>query len=224
METVDDTVKNWYSIRSIKEYEASHGKRFDGLVKDLELDKIENSYICDFGCGYCPIFRRMHKGKHNSFLGIDGYRPNREQHQEISELPVAYFQRNLDRDEYLFPIWKGKLDYAFSFETIEHLQNPYHYLREIKTYLKLGGILYLTIPEISTTHNTLYPGLFYPVDNFKIFLGQMAFKIERHVRHREAFSQEVFTLRNMPWSESKLMFPKSESKFQGVEPLVAINL
>jgi len=206
--------------QSIDNYEKSHSARFDFLVEDLKLNEISNSSIGDFGCGYAPIFQRMPKNKDNKFYGFDGaYIEN------IANQHCQYFVTDLNlpfSDKFLES--NSKLDYAFSFETFEHLPNPYNCIIEIKKILKLDGLLYLSVPHQNITHNTLYPGFLYPVENFVVFLKQMAFEIIDYRVHNKNFAQNVFTLKNKDWNHSQMMFYKEESKFRNIEPLVAINL
>jgi SAM-dependent methyltransferase len=218
---MDDLVSNFYKLdgHSIEQYENSHKPRLDFLIEDLKLNEIVNRNVGDFGCGYAPIFRRMSHGNGNVHFGYDG------DVSRAAEDVCRYTQCDLNR-----PIvsrnnaWDAQLDIAFCFETLEHLTNPYSCLSEIKRILKEDGILYLSIPHDSCTHNTIYPGLLYPVENFMEFLGQMALEIKDHRVHSKAFSQHVFTLVNKPWGHSKMKWYKGEEKFRNVSPAVAVNL
>jgi 2-polyprenyl-3-methyl-5-hydroxy-6-metoxy-1,4-benzoquinol methylase len=219
---MDKIVTNFYANQSVAQYERSHGPRLDFLVEDLGLANISNARIGDFGCGYGPIFRRLPKDKGNTFLGFDGSVADNTAHEVC-----RYYVTDLNKefaDEVLSKESGKQLDVALCFETMEHLTNPYNAFVEIKKLLKFGGLLFLSIPNERVTHNTIYPGLLYPVGNFKEFLGQMAFDIVDHRIHDKSFVQEVFTLRNQDWDASKLKFPKSEDKFRGITPEVAINL
>ena len=111
-----------------------------------------------------------------------------------------------------------------SFETWEHIPNLYQCIIEIKKLIKKGGIIYASIPHENMTHNTFYPGLFYPVENFATFLAQMALEIKDHAVHRKAHTQHVFTLVNHGWDKCRMRFPKAEEKFRNIPPLTAINL
>jgi SAM-dependent methyltransferase len=211
----DDTIG-----QSISNYEQSHAKRFDFLVSDLKLNDINNSSIADFGCGYAPIFRRMSKDNNNKFYGFDGaYIKNIA--DEVCEYHITDLNLPFAND---FLLKNSQVDYAFSFETFEHLPNPYNCLVEIKKILKPDGILYLSIPHVNVTHNTLYPGLIYPIENFATFIQQMAFEILDHRIHDKAFIQNVLVLKNKDWNYSKMLFYKDEVKFRNIEPLNAINL
>lgn len=219
---MDKVVTNFYAHQSVKQYESSHRLRLDFLVSDLKLNEIENSRVGDFGCGYAPIFRRLPKDKGNTFLGFDGavvgIDPNDVCRYYVTDLNKEFADETLSKE-------CGKqLDVALCFETMEHLTNPYNALVEIKKMLKLDGLLYLSIPHQDITHNTIYPGLLYPVENFKQFLEQMAFEILDHRIHDKAFKQQVFILRNKDWHHSKMKWHKNEDKFRGITPEVAINL
>lgn len=213
---MDEFDSSFYTLdgHSIEEYERSHKGRLDFLVEDLKLNEIKDSQVGDFGCGYGPIFRRMEK-KDNRFFGFDADRSC------MAREVCCYRQVDLNS---MIEQGSNLLDVAFCFETLEHLTNPYVCLTEIKRILKKDGVLYLSIPHEDCTHNTLYPGLFYPVSNFKEFLGQMAFEIEDHRIHDKCFKQHVFTLRNKGWSFSKMKWVKGEDKFRNVSPQVAVNL
>jgi 2-polyprenyl-3-methyl-5-hydroxy-6-metoxy-1,4-benzoquinol methylase len=86
----------------------------------------------------------------------------------LEDLKVDLDNFNINKNDFF--------DAVLCFETIEHLTNPYNCLLEIKNILKKDHLLYLTIPESRTEHNTIYPGLIYPVQNFIKFLEQWRFK------------------------------------------------
>lgn len=215
---MESIIENFYVEnigQSIEIYEKSHSPRFDFLIKDLNLDKIENSSILDVGCGYGPIFNRLPKDKGNLYIGIDG--------ASLSDLPFKYHQFDLSYDKFSL-ILENKFDVVLSFETFEHLTNPYHCILEIKTLLKQNGLFFLSIPHEKTTHNTIYPGLLYPVANFVEFLNQCSFEILDIKIHDKAFFQNVFILRNKDWSACKMRWFKNEEKFRNIPPHISINL
>ena len=117
-----------------------------------------------------------------------------------------------------------KFDYILSFETFEHLTNPYHCLLEIKQLMHENSIFYLSIPHVSVCHNTIYPTLLYPVENFIIFLKQCAMDIIDLREHDKAFKQNVFTLKSLDWNYSNMIWFNPEKKFRNIPPHVAVNL
>lgn len=58
---------------------------------------------------------------------------------------LAFFRANLDHD---LPLANEIFDYCVSLETIEHLENPWHFTRELARILKPGGRLFLSTPNI----------------------------------------------------------------------------
>lgn len=199
---------------SYEEYEKSHKQRLDFLVEDLKLTQLENKTIVDIGCGLGFIWHRLPNTIQNNYYGYDG--------SNIEQPPFAYTQVDLDN---FSTGLDNFFDIGICFETLEHLTNPYACLLETKKILKLNeGILYLSIPEERTTHNTIYPGLIYPKSNFDVFLQQMAFEIIDCRLHTKCFSQHVYTLVNKDWSWCKMLWHKTEDKFRNIPPHVAINL
>lgn len=198
---------------SYEEYNRSHKDRLDFLVEDLKLNQLRNHIIADIGCGLGFIYNRLDAEIQKNYYGFDG--------AEILDCPFNYIQTDLDT---FTTSEQDKYDVIFCFETIEHLTNPYNCLLQIKKMLKQDHYLYLTIPNIQTTHNTIYPGLLYPVNNFIVFLKQLAFEIQRHTIHDKSFYQEVFVLKNKNWDNSKMLWQKTEDKFNNIPPHISVNL
>jgi SAM-dependent methyltransferase len=203
-----------------QDYENSHLSRINYLIEDLKLDTIKNSCIVDFGCSDGAILKKLSSlNNNNDIYGIDFY--------DYKNTHFKYMKADFD-----YPFSKSffelsnnkKADIGMCFEVCEHIPNLYNFLCEMKNIVKIDGIVYLSIPHEVVTHNTFYPGLFYPVNNFIEFLEQMAFPILEHKIHNKAFTQHVFTLTNKDWNFSKMKWYKNEEKFRNVSPLVAINL
>ena len=198
---------------SYDEYESSHKARLDHLVKDLSLNQLTEKKIADMGCGLGFIYQRLTPQIQQNYIGYDA---------AIIERPPFEYRR-VDLNNFEIENF-GEFDCVLCFETLEHLTNPYSFLENVKKMLKEDGILYLTIPALEVTHNTIYPGLLYPVANFIQFLGQMAFEIKSHRIHDKNFKQEVFELINKNWNFSKMLFHKEEPKFKNISPLESVNL
>ena len=198
---------------SYQEYDRSHKERFDFLIEDLKLNELKDKKIMDAGCGLGFIYHRLNPDIQKNYFGYDG--------TKMDNSPFEYRQVDLDS----FSSGKERFfDVAFCFETLEHLTNPYSCLLEIKKSLKEDGVLYLSIPHQNTTHNTIYPGLLYPIQNFVAFLNQMAFEIVDVKFHDKSFSQNVFTLNNKGWDQSQMLWRKDEEKFRNIPPHISINL
>lgn len=199
---------------SYGEYEKSHKQRFDFLIDDLKLNSLKDKKIADIGCGLGFIYNRLSSDIQLNYTGYDG--------ANFPDPPFNYKQ--VDLDNFSIPDKHGFFDIAFCFETIEHLTNPYNCFLEIKNILKKDGILFLSIPNVRTEHNTIYPGLLYPIGNFICFLNQMAFEIVSHRVHDKCFYQDVFILKNKDWNDCNMLWRKSEEKFRNIPPHIAINL
>jgi len=215
MENIITEFYNQNVGQGFEDYEKSHRDRFNFLVEDLRLNEIKNSSILDVGCGYGPIFQRLYQKNNNILVGIDGAKLDNQFEYHIVDLQYDFFSA-LFNDK--------KFDYVFSFETFEHLSNPYHCLLEIKKLMHKDSIFYLSIPHESITHNTIYPSLLYPVDNFKLFLDQCAMQIIDHRQHNKAFMQNVLTLKSLGWEHSNMLWRKNDDKFRNIPPHISINL
>lgn len=214
----DDTFHDFYDHQSEEKYEASHAPRLDFIVEDFKLNELDNKRIADFGCGYGCLFKRLQK-KNNTFIGFDGYEQDdasRYCEYHVTDLDSKFADKFLENNK--------QVDIATCLETMEHVLNPYNALYEMKKILKEDGLLYLSIPHSAITHNTIYPTLIYPPNNFMVFLKQMAFKIEDARIHNKAFAQVVFTLRNKDWSHCEMVWKKDEEKFENIPPHIAVNL
>ena len=118
-------------------------------------------------------------------------------------------------------------DIGFCLESLEHLSNPYHCLVQIKQMVKRDGTIILSIPTESVTHNTVYPTLLWPPQNFHLFLQQMALPVEDFWVYQptgRGWPAYHFKCRNADWTESRMLFFKDEPKFRGVTPLQSTNL
>ncbi len=206
-------------LHDFEAYEKSHAPRYDFLIKDLELDRLQGKRIADIGFGLGNFYSRM-KDTDNYYIGVDY-----TDYGQIIHKPHKYFQQDLNYP-FAADILKteDKCDVAFLWETCEHLTNPLSCLNEIKKLLIPDGVLYLSIPTEQANHPILYPGLF-EFRNFCAFLGQMAFKIEDCRVHTAAFSQYVFCLLNKDWSHSVMTVDKTnEPKYRNISPMDYVNL
>lgn len=199
---------------SYEEYDKSHKERLDFLVKDLHLNSLKDKKIADVGCGLGFIYNRLNPEIQKNYQGYDG--------TSIKNAPFKY--QKIDLDNFIKVKEENFFDLVLCFETVEHLTNPYNCLLGIKKILKENGIVFLTIPSPETEHNTIYPSLIYPTENFTAFLFQLAFEIIDHKKHNKSFHQELFILRNKDWSHSKMLWQKSEEKFRNIPPHISINL
>ena len=102
----------------------------------------------------------------------------------------------------LWPYTSSMFDYVVSIEAIEHLENPWHVVREANRVLRLGGKLLITTPNILTIKSRLsyllhgYPNYFHymiehepdrqtesPIDH----INPVSFLELRHILSRNGF-------------------------------------
>jgi len=94
--------------------------------------------IVDVGCGAGRL-RTFLNDLIESYAGVDAIR-----YEGMSD-DVAFLQADLNRDP--IPVSDDSADVAISLETIEHLENPRSFMREMVRITKPGGWLLVTTPN-----------------------------------------------------------------------------
>lgn len=214
---MDKTVSDFYEKYpdKHKSYDAEHGGRLDYIVRVFGLDKIEGEKLLDIGGGYGFLFKRM--SNNNRLAIIDG--ADIKEEELLCE--SSYSRANLNQDT-LSP--QHHFDRSFCFEVIEHLENPYNCIVQMKKATKIGGLIYLSVPDMCVTHNTPYPGLIYPHGNFEVFLRQMGLAIKRYNKYDQPHHAHLWECINQDWKDAQMLFPKHEAKFIGKTPVEYANL
>jgi len=75
------------------------------------------------------------------------------------------------------PFADGFFDLAISIETIEHLENPYQFFRELNRVLKPSGQLIITVPNVTNILSRLK----YLINGRPVFFGKRAYKEWGHI-------------------------------------------
>jgi SAM-dependent methyltransferase len=228
---MNETVQNFYlknpEENYIDQYERDHSSRLDAFVERFQLKRLKDAHLLDIGGGLGFLGKRLDSS--NDYWVIDGAMVPPEKRL----CPMTCHNADLDHDDFsILKILRSRngmetenvFDAAFCLETLEHLSNPYHCLVEIKKLVKLNGDIYISIPTETVWHNTVYPGLLWPRQNFEQFLGQMALPVEEYWLWDKGWNAYHYRCRNAVWEESRMLFPKSEVKFQGKTPLEYTNL
>jgi len=73
-----------------------------------------------------------------------------------------------DLDESV-PFKSQTFDYAVAVEIIEHVENPWYFLRELSRILKDGGKLYLTTPNLHAIYQRIYFLFSKPLYSFRYY-------------------------------------------------------
>ena len=132
------------------------------------------SKVLDLGCGDGGCFDFLSK-RDNSVFGV-----------ELSLYALKSIDKKNNRELIAdfstesAPFLDNTFDYVYINEVLEHLINPYAFIKEAKRVCKNNGIFHITIPNFSlqfqgysdNQHAFIYPGLF-TKENFSIFLKQM---------------------------------------------------
>ncbi len=231
---MDTTVTNFYTKNAEQgyadDYDRQHGSRLDATITRFGLDKLKDKKLLDVGGGMGFLGRRLDSS--NDYWVVDGaYIP-----EDKRLCKGTWYDSDLDYTKFSepgrFSLYTFKLvepipsdfDAAFFFETLEHLSNPYNALEQIKKAVKPNGDIYLSIPHENVWHNTVYPGLLWPVQNFQQFLGQMALPIVDFWLWDKGWNAYIFKCRNASWNEKVMLYHKAEDKFKDATPVQMTNL
>jgi hypothetical protein len=196
----------------------------DFAIQKCGLDKYKG-IVVDYGAGSCYVLKRMVNSKCKAAIDASYAKdPNYNLDDEMSgdEYGISRFPYEVDVK---YPSkYQNIHDAAICFETIEHVANPYQLMLNLKGDVKINGDIFLSIPDVSVTHNTPYPGLFYPESNFVEFIEQMAVVPIAHYVWTEGWKTHIYHCKNMSWDCAKMKFPKTDAKFIGKTPIEYANL
>ncbi len=94
--------------------------------------------VADVGCGHGAL-RAALDGIADEYIGVDALR--------FDGFPpdAAFVEADLDRDP--LPIADRSIDAAVALETIEHLENPRRFMRELTRITRPGGAVLLSTPN-----------------------------------------------------------------------------
>jgi SAM-dependent methyltransferase len=200
--------------QDLPEYEIPHIPRYKDVIKYLEKIGVTKHKVCDMGCGPGYILKNM-KGD-NELVGVDG--------TLFQDDKVRFYKANLDYDKFSEDIPEKDVEHMLCFETFEHLTNPYHFILECKKMMKIGGYFHLSYPTEVIQHNTFYPALLWPQENFVEFMNQMAFQLHHQFILPTRFGGvHFFAFKNLGWSEIKMRYPKPIEDNGQEPPHVQVN-
>lgn len=199
------------------DYDRQHSARIDWVVKRFGLDLLRGQRILDVGCGKGNFFKRLDPS--NTFVGLDGAKlgpkgklcPFLSLRVDLNQ-PFAYL---LDNEE--------PFDLIICSEVLEHVSGIHNLLMEMKSLLRVNAPAVFTIPDMAVTHPVAFPGLFYPHQNFAVFIQQYAWLIEDHELFTAGWQTHGFRVRNAPMAEQRPLFPKAERHFVGLDPIAWTN-
>ena len=99
---------------------------------------IAGGRVVDVGCGGGALWRVL-SGRFDQYAGLDAVR--------YPTLPPDVEFRQLDLDTTEWPVRDGDADVVTAVETIEHLENPWAFVRALARIAKPGGWVVVTTPN-----------------------------------------------------------------------------
>jgi 2-polyprenyl-3-methyl-5-hydroxy-6-metoxy-1,4-benzoquinol methylase len=173
-----------------------HQSVFELVQKYLSKE----SRVLDLGAGQGAFSKRL-KAIGHDVLAVDGDREN-------WRLPEVEFQ-TVDLDLEFAPLIKGVgFDAIVAIEIIEHLENPFSFIRQCAKLLKKDGILFVTTPNVEAINSrvlflikgrlnyfdenaTLRPAHITPVFNWKL---DMALEEANFDKIHDEYISQIYTL------------------------------
>ncbi len=202
------------------QYDKDHGPRLDNLIERFQInEKFADKDVVDVGGGMGFLGKRLKQIWYNVIDGADIPHENRLCNGVWNTV-------DLDYDKFSQKVFRpvGGFHAAFCLETLEHLTNPYNCLSEIKKIVRENGDVYISIPHVNVWHNYIYPALMWEQKNFEQFLGQMALPVLEYHLWDKGWNAHTWRCQNAAWTDSRMLFSKSEAKFVGKTPVEYVNL
>jgi 2-polyprenyl-3-methyl-5-hydroxy-6-metoxy-1,4-benzoquinol methylase len=108
------------------------------LVNTLLRERRASGVLADVGCGTGNLFRAL-GSQFSCCIGVDAVR--------YDGLPPGVDFRPVDLDAGRLPLDDGEADVVAAVETIEHLENPRAFCRELTRGTRAGGWIVITTPN-----------------------------------------------------------------------------
>ena len=117
---------------------SSHDAIYRMVADALAARGIAGGRLVDVGCGGGALWRATN-GNFDQYCGLDAVR--------YDSLPADAEFRQVDLDGPTWPIADGEADVVAAVETIEHLENPWAFVRSLVRVVKPGGWVVVTTPN-----------------------------------------------------------------------------
>ena len=129
----------------------NHDETYGRHVLDRWVKSIDTKVAVDLGCGHgydLLVVKKNHPSSH--LIGIDFGDWNKE---KLTGVGIAKKTLNIEKDP--LPFEANSVDLIICNQVLEHVKEIYWINHEIFRVLKLGGYLYLGVPNILSFHNRL---------------------------------------------------------------------
>ena len=118
-------------------------KRFKPFLKFMKLSSLKNKRVLDDGCGCGWLTDYLQKkAKNNDFYGIDPFEEDIEYGKKKNK-NIKYMMENGEN----LPFKDNYFDYLISHEILEHVKNPYKYVKEMSRVLKPNSFAFFSTPN-----------------------------------------------------------------------------
>jgi 2-polyprenyl-3-methyl-5-hydroxy-6-metoxy-1,4-benzoquinol methylase len=117
---------------------SSHEAIYRMVARGLSARGIARGRLVDVGCGGGALWRAI-AGRFDEYCGLDCVR--------YDDLPAAATFHRVDLDAPEWPVADGGADVVTAVETIEHLENPWAFVRALVRIVKPGGWVVVTTPN-----------------------------------------------------------------------------
>jgi 2-polyprenyl-3-methyl-5-hydroxy-6-metoxy-1,4-benzoquinol methylase len=111
---------------------------YRAVARALAVHGIDKGRLVDVGCGGGGLWREVN-GRFTSYCGLDAVR------YETFPVEARFCLVDLDSDEW--PEIAGSADVVAAVETIEHLENPWAFMRRLVAIAKPGAWIIVTTPN-----------------------------------------------------------------------------
>jgi 2-polyprenyl-3-methyl-5-hydroxy-6-metoxy-1,4-benzoquinol methylase len=108
------------------------------VASALRTRKIAGGHVVDVGCGGGALWGRL-CDEFSTYSGVDAVR--------YESFPTAHELHLVDLDDVEWPIAPDEADLVVAVETIEHLENPWAFMRALVRIAKPGGWVVVTTPN-----------------------------------------------------------------------------
>lgn len=156
---------------------------FEKRLNELKVLGVNDGRILDVGCAY-GYFLRACESRGYSIYGVD-----------ISPHAINNAKRNCNGSFKIVDVEKGRIPFRNSsfkvivlMDVLEHLENPYHLLREVCRLLVKGGFVYIHVPTRSRAFGDKSHKTFFSYDSLLKVLSFFPLKMVKSGEEGGKFS------------------------------------
>jgi len=151
--------KNFKRITNLKKKYSDNYHRVARIIRFINKKKVRN--ICDVGSGL-GVFPSLLRKKINCHYSLI----------ETNPINIKFLKNNLKFNDVFLPNKKNFDDKKFDLITfnkvLEHIQNPYLFLRKYLKFLKNDGFIYLEVPDVFAINDSKFREEFF-IEHHHVF-------------------------------------------------------